>query len=454
MKRYQTSVFIFRRDLRVFDNTGLNAAFAQSAKVLPIFIFDPRQIEKHAYQSQPALQFMFHALQDLQVQLNDCGGRLFLYHGQPETIISQIHRQLNIQAVFVNRDYTPFSRKRDADLTLCCTHLGINFHSQNDLLLTEPEQVFNQQHQPYKVFTPFFRQASLQAIAFPQTLSSASLFVNHIASYVEPPILPNQHQVNSMLPVAGRKSALALLQRLLTLKDYVQQRDFPALAATSGLSAYLKFGCCSIREAYHAVQQQLGADHALIRQFYWRDFFTHIAYHYPHVFGHAFNLRYQQLPWRNDKVKFLAWTQGVTGFPIVDAAMRELNTSGCMHNRLRMITASFLCKDLHIDWRWGERYFAQHLVDYDPCVNNGNWQWAASTGCDAQPYFRVFNPWLQQLKFDPDCIYIKHWLPELANHSVKQIHHWHAQTYSNDYPLPIVDHQQQSAWIIKAFKQI
>jgi len=237
-------------------------------------------------------------------------------------------------------------------------------------------------------------------------------------------------------------------------QDYQQQRDYPALSAGSGLSAYLKFGCCSVREAYYAVIETLGSEHPLLRQLYWRDFFTHIGFHFPHVFGHAFHRKYDALAWQNNQDDFLRWTEGRTGFPIVDAGLRELNQTGGMHNRVRMIAASFLVKDLHISWRWGERYFAQHLIDYDPCVNNGNWQWAASTGCDAQPYFRIFNPWLQQKKFDVDCLYIKRWLPELRPFSATMIHQWHKKQVTCDYPAPMLDHALRSRQAKALFQQI
>ena len=199
-----------------------------------------------------------------------------------------------------------------------------------------------------------------------------------------------------------------------------------------------------MREVYYAITEQLGSEHPLLRQLYWRDFFTHIAYHFPQVFGRPFLEKFANLHWDNNRDYFQAWSEGKTGFPIVDAGMRELNATGFMHNRLRMIVASFLVKDLHISWRWGERYFAQHLVDYDPCVNNGNWQWAASTGCDAQPYFRIFNPWLQQQKFDPDCRYIYRWIPELKAFSPKTIHQWDKKHHHCNYPAPIIDHARES----------
>lgn len=453
MKRYQKSLCIFRRDLRLADNTALNFALEQSRQVILAFIFDPRQIEPHPYQSQPALQFMLQALRDLQQQIAEQGGLLYLFNDHPERVITRLRSDLNIEAVFVNRDYTPFSRQRDADLQRHCGTLGLDFHSHGDLLLNEPEQVLKNDGSPYQVFTAFYQRAGQNPVASPQGLSPG-LFADTPQIDAGEDLIGRFHRPPTNPLLGGRCEALAILENLTVCRDYRQQHDFPAQAATSHLSAYLKFGCCSIRETYYAIAQSLGDEHPLLRQLYWRDFFTHIAFHYPHVFGHAFHRRFDAIRWPNDEDRFSAWTEGRTGFPIVDAGMRELQQTACLHNRLRMITASFLVKDLHIDWRWGERYFAQHLLDYDPCLNNGNWQWAASTGCDAQPYFRIFNPWLQQKKFDADCVYIKHWLPELRPFPAAAIHQWQKKTQACDYPPPIVDHGVQSQVIKNLFRSI
>ncbi len=216
-----------------------------------------------------------------------------------------------------------------------------------------------------------------------------------------------------------------------------------------------KFGTVSIREVFHLVKKELSQNHPLIRQLYWRDFFTTIAWCYPHMFGHAFQRKFDQLPWNTSNADFKRWCAGMTGFPLVDAGMRQLNQTGFMHNRARLIVGSFLVKDLHIDWQWGEKYFAQHLIDYDPAVNNGNWQWIASTGCDHQPYFRIFNPWLQQKKFDPDCVYIKRWVPELRNKDPKIIHTWYNQKHpANGYPVPMLDHAKESIVTKELYKKI
>ncbi|MDD2760405.1 MAG: deoxyribodipyrimidine photo-lyase [Methylomonas sp.] len=449
-KRYLTSLFVFRRDLRLFDNNGLNAALRESQRVLACFIFDPRQIEPHPYQSQPGLQFMLETLEDLQCQLIEQGGRLHWFRGRPESVIVQLKQSHGVEAVFVNRDYTPFSRQRDAEIKRVCGELGIQFHSIADALLNEPEAVLKDDGSSYRVFTSFYHRAMKIPVKMPQTQVSGC-FIQ--AQSGDANLLDRYKKSTHSLSIGSRKAALERLDALEVCRNYGFQRDFPSDSATSDLSAFLKFGCCSIREAYYAVLNSLGGEHPLLRQFYWRDFFAHVGFHFPHVFGHAFHRRYDAIGWRNDETEFTAWMEGRTGFPIVDAGMRQLKQTGCMHNRVRMITASFLVKDLQIDWRWGERYFARHLLDYDPCVNNGNWQWAASTGCDAQPFFRIFNPWLQQKKFDADCLYIKRWLPELKSHSPTNIHNGYKNPSTGDYPSPIVNHVSRSQQSKAMFRQ-
>ena len=450
MRRYSTSLYIFRRDLRVYDNTALHEAIRLSNNVIPCFIFDPRQIEPHAYQSKPGLDFMLQSIADLEAQLKGVDGKLALFRAKPHTAISQLFAQHQIEAVFVNQDYTPFSQQRDNEIASICRDLGISFHTLPDALLIEPEQGLKSDHTPYKVFTAFYNHARQIPVALPKTLEKCR-FLNvtaecSVAQFKQP------YDVTIPFMLGGRQAALSLLDQLRNHGDYSQCRDYPSQDATSRLSAHLKFGTCSVREAYYAIVNQLGNEHPLLRQLYWRDFFTHLAYHFPRVFGHAFITKFEHLEWDNNPYYFEAWCKGETGFPIVDAGMRELNATGFMHNRVRMIAASFLVKDLHIDWRWGERYFAQHLVDYDPCVNNGNWQWAASTGCDAQPYFRIFNPWKQQQKFDPDSVYIYRWIPELKAFSVNMVHHWDKNQSECDYPSPIIEHSIESRITIERYK--
>jgi len=443
MPIYNKSLFIFRRDLRLQDNTGLNEALRLSKQVLPCFIFDPRQIDAHSYQSQPGLHFMLQSIADLDQQLQDVGGKLTLYRGLPDQVIASILEQQSIQAVFINRDYTPFSRRRDIALAETCQRLGLPLYILADALIIEPEQAVKADQTPYKVFTAFYNNARQFPVLLPQALSSQSF--TSVASEVSLEQVALSFTKNTLVAInGGRSQALLILDQLVDQSDYFNTRDFPVLDATSKLSAHLKFGTCSVREVYYAITETLGSEHPLLRQLYWRDFFTHIAYHFPQVFGKAFLEKFANVHWDNNLEYFQAWAEGRTGFPIVDAGMRELNATGFMHNRVRMIVASFLVKDLHVSWRWGERYFAQHLVDYDPCVNNGNWQWAASTGCDAQPYFRIFNPWLQQQKFDADCQYIYRWIPELKAYTPKVLHEWHKQHKPGLYPAPIIDHSQET----------
>lgn len=453
MSRYATTLFIFRRDLRIHDNSALNQAVDSSTRVLPCFIFDPRQINNHPYQSRPALPFMRQSLIELQQEFHAIGAELALFHELPVEAVKRVFQQHHVQAAFVNRDYTPFSQIRDAELAQVCQDLSIDFHVVPDYLLVEPEHAVKHDGSPYKVFTAFYNNARQLPVAFPRALEQTNFIKVDEKSTIDSSVFTQaENSVNS--PPGGRSQALAIFEALDGQADYQTQRDYPALDTTSKLSAHLKFGTCSVREAYYAIVQQLGPDHPLLRQLYWRDFFTHIAFHYPHVFGKAFHSRYDNLAWDNNGDFFQRWADGNTGFPIVDAGMRELNATGFMHNRVRMIVASFLTKNLHISWRWGERYFAQHLVDYDPAVNNGNWQWAASTGCDAQPYFRIFNPWLQQQKFDPDCHYIYRWIPELNGVPAKSIHNWHSKHSGTAYPAAMVDHARESQIAKERYKNL
>jgi len=453
MKRYSAALYIFRRDLRLHDNTALNQALRDSDAVLPCFIFDPRQVEKHPYQSLPALQFMLQSLGELQNDLKDSIVRLAIYRDLPIKAIKRTVNDYGIQAVFVNRDYTPFSRKRDHEIADICSELNLEFHSCPDYLLIEPEQALKNDGSPYKVFTPFYNNARRFQIALPEPIAAGKFM--KVSETMVGTGFPCELPENKAVISGGRSRALAAIDEIHKLMDYSNRRDYPCVEGASRLSPHLKFGTCSIREVYHAIREHLGENHGLLRQLYWRDFYTHIAFHFPYVFGKAFISRYDALIWDRNMEHFDRWREGKTGFPIVDAGMRELNQSGFMHNRVRMITASFLTKDLHISWRWGERYFAQHLVDYDPCVNNGNWQWAASTGCDAQPYFRIFNPWLQQRKFDPECAYIKRWVPELQALTAETIHKWDKkQDGIVNYPSPMVDHSQESRIAKECFNRL
>lgn len=384
---------------------------------------------------------MLNSLEQLDLTLKKRGGRLYYFTGESHVVVKKLIQTSGIKEVFVNYDYTPFSRKRDDKIRSVCKDAGVKFRAFHDALLTIPGNVLKKDETPYTVFTPFRNAAQKLSVLPKRELSKVNFITAPHPDEVTPQKLNLIETANeNILIQGGTNEALKLLKAAAKLSNYEESRNLPAQAGTTTLSAHNKFGTLSVRTIYHTIKDLFGPAHGLINELYWRDFFTHIAWHFPHVFEGAFHRQYDAIEWENDEDKFKRWCNGETGFPIVDAGMRELNTTGFMHNRVRMIVASFLMKDLHIDWRWGEKYFAKKLIDYDPAVNNGNWQWAASTGCDAQPYFRIFNPWLQQEKFDADCVYIKRWVSELTTLSAKEIHALSAGEGHAKYLTPIIDH--------------
>lgn len=457
MSQHKRALHIFRRDLRLHDNTALQAALSSAAEVVTCFIFNDAQAGPHPYRSVNGLAFMIESLEELAQGLEKRGGKLLVLHGEHAAVISKLVQQLEVDAVFFNRDYTPFSRARDEAIAQACKKLGVPCNTFSDALLVQPETFAKDDGKPYTVYTPFFKKASKLEVAKPSgaprgTFSTAAKFSGKT-------VAPRDFWPETVAPLrmsrGGRSQGAAILKSISDFAQYEEQRNLPAVRGTTLLASHHKFGTVSIRESYHSVAAAFSPGHTLIRELYWRDFFTHIAFHFPHVFKGAFHRMYDDLQWSNDEGLFKAWCAGETGFPIVDAGMRELVQTGFMHNRVRMIVASFLVKDLHINWQKGEQFFAQHLTDYDPAVNNGSWQWAASTGCDAQPYFRIFNPWLQQARFDPGCEYIKRWVPELKQLSPKYIHTMHEpdMTRSVDYPEPVVEHGTQKVIAEEMFRE-
>lgn len=441
-KKFQRSLFLFRRDLRLEDNTGLIFALQSSEVVIPAFIFTPEQIERNRFRSDHCLKFMIESLQDLENQLKKKGGKLFLFKGKPDEVVRKCMRELKIEALIVNRDYTPYSRQRDNKLEKVCKTGHIPFYSFDDALLHPPEETLKKDGKPYTIFTPYFRNASKMKVLPPAQTKGTNYFRGSIPFAEDKSVFPKLTIENGL--IGGRSEALKILKKLGSEQCFTH------------LSPYLKFTVCSPREVYAAICRNLSPHHELIRSLYWRDFFTSIAFFFPHVFKGAFHSKFDKLKWSYNKKAYQRWCEGSTGFPIVDAGMREMNETGFMPNRLRMIAASFLIKDLHIDWRWGEKYFAQTLIDYDPAVNNGNWQWVASTGSDAQPYFRIFNPWNQQKKFDPECAYIKKWIPELRDLPPKAIHAWYEEKYHAGcrYPPPMTHHEEAAKETLLTYRSI
>jgi deoxyribodipyrimidine photo-lyase len=492
-KPYQRALFLFRRDLRLADNSALARAAELAEEVVPCFVFDPRQAdpEENPYFCANAFELMLESLEDLDRQLREAGGRLYLYRIDLSTIISKyIGKTENGNTgngttgkdasgeppaptlVVVNRDYTPFSKRRDGEIQALCAARGVRFLQVDDLLLTPPDRVRTGDGTPYRVFTPFWKaarehHAEAEPVPEPAGVPNARWATGDDPDAISLEdaweLLPGERNPDLWVH-GGRARGLEILDSIERFADYKETRETPADEnGTTGLSAHNKFGTVSIREVYHRMRSALGADHELLRQLYWRDFFTRLAWFHPWVFGAAFKRVYDRIEWEDDEELFAAWRAGRTGFPIVDAGMRQLEATGFMHNRVRMITASFLVKDLHVDWRKGERHFANHLVDYDPAVNNGNWQWAASTGADAQPWFRIFNPWRQQKRFDPDCRYVKRWVPELRDLEPKAIHGLETGRPRSgpsggsgtlDYPEPVVHHKERAARAKEMFRAV
>jgi deoxyribodipyrimidine photo-lyase len=460
--KYTKSIFVFRRELRLDDNTGLIAALQASKQVIPCYIFDPRQVEdkQNPYKSNNALQFMIESIIDLDKQIlsstkSDGNSSLHIFYGEAENIIEQLLQKAQIDAVFSNRDYTPFSKSRDDIIKQVCEKYNVSFCQFSDYLLNEPVSVLEEKGFPFKVFGHFYKKVITNQIRHPQKYNCNEGNNNFFTLPINSEIEEKDNFYNKLIEKpneslyvhGGRSNCIKILANLHNFKDYESERHYPAkLSATTHLSAHIKFGTCSIREVFYAVKERLGIEHPLIRQLFWRDFFTYIAYHFPHVFGAPFNRKYEnKIKWNNDICLFKAWCNGLTGFPIVDAGMRQLNSTGYIPNKIRMIVATFLTKDLQIDWQWGEKYFAQKLVDYDPSVNNGSWQWVASTGCNRQHHFRIINPWIQQKKFDPECEYIKKWVVELQDIPANSIHNLNKQRPMDlvvEYPFPIVNHSQ------------
>ena len=455
-KKYKTSLFLFRRDLRLIDNTSLIKACSESEKVIPAFFLQKDLIDLGSKKYRPnLLQFMYESLIDLDSSLKAVGSGIYLFYIDD---FEKVLKANKIEAVYLNEDITPYSIKRDKKLEALCVKNKTRFHSCSDLYLTRPGDVMTGDGRPYKVFTAFYSKAKKEKIVKPSAKSIKNFLNTKLNGQIPVKkfkdfLAPENKEIKQR---GGRTNSLKIIKKIENFNDYNNQRDFPSISGTTQLSAHLKFGTVSVREVYHAAKSKLKSENRLITELFWRDFYAQLTYFFPYVFKGAFNKKYDKLKWKNNKNQFDAWCSGQTGFPIVDAGMRQLNNTGWMHNRVRMITASFLTKDLHIDWKWGERYFASKLVDYDPSSNNGGWQWAASTGADAQPYFRIFNPWRQQERFDPDAEYIKKWVPELSDLTPKEIHNLDKENslFSKNYPKPIVDHRLEAEKSKEIYKKI
>lgn len=422
-----TTLFWFRRDLRLHDNCGLFHALRAHQNVVGIFIFDTHILSTLDDRGDRRVHFIHQALYTLSAQLEELGSALVVLHGRPEAIF----RALNPARVYTNNDYEPYARERDERIARLLKNKGASFHSFKDHVIFEKDEIVKEDGKPYTVFTPYSRKWKLR------------LSDSHVLDYDIGPFARNLKAIHPLpfpsLEDIGFTSSHTIFPSgaidETVLQQYASQRDYPAVAGTSRLSVHLRFGTLSIRGV---VRYARDAHPLWLKELIWREFYQMILWHFPHVEKSAFKSAYNGLAWLNDSDTFEAWRDGRTGYPLVDAGMRELNATGFMHNRLRMITASFLTKHLLVDYRWGEAYFAQKLLDYDLAANNGGWQWAAGSGCDAVPYFRIFSPALQQQKFDKENTYIKRWIPE----------------YGTDaYPAPIVAHSVARERCLRIYKR-
>ncbi|MEM9336914.1 MAG: deoxyribodipyrimidine photo-lyase [Patescibacteria group bacterium] len=457
-KPYNRGLFLFRRDLRLEDNLGLLALLEQCEEVIPAFIFDPRQIdrEQNHYFSEPAFQFLLNSLQELDDDLKARGSQLYIFDGDPAEVTQQLIEKDVVDVVFVNKDYTPFSRTRDKAIADVCEEANIPFERHHDAVLAPIETIRTGQDKLYTVFTPFMRNAATHAVPEPRKNNFSNYFSAALTTRTVPLSEYTADTTGMELALAGgRSEALAIMRDPVFLNGYKDNRNWPGKEkSTSRLSAHHKFGTISIRESYQLAAEHSGKGSHFISELYWRDFYYYTAYHFPIVFKQSFLPWAKHIKWINNKEQFAAWCEGRTGVPMVDAGMRELNHTGWMHNRSRMIVASYLTKNLLIDWRWGEQYFASKLLDYDPAQNNGGWQWSASVGTDPRP-LRIFNAYTQAVNYDPDAIYIKQWIQELRDVDPKKLADGKTQDLSElapDYPAPIEDQKSSYHRTMEVYK--
>ena len=424
------NIFWFRRDLRLTDNHGLYQALSCALPVLPIFIFDTEILDKLSDRQDARVTFIYDTLQGLKQQLNELGSDLQIFHGTPETVWTNLLAQLNIDKVYTNHDYEPYALQREQKVRALLANNGIELCTFKDHVIFEKSEVVKADGSPYTVFTPYSKKwKTLFYENPPQDYPSETLADNFVK------IAPQQKmELTDMGFTRTNVEIPSPEAKLSIIKNYLANRDFPALNGTSRLGIHYRFGTISIREK---ALKCAPISETYLNELIWRDFYAMILHHFPHVEHNAFRKEYDRIEWRNDESEFEAWCKGTTGYPLVDAGMRELNTTGFMHNRVRMVVASFLTKHLLIDWRWGEAYFAEKLLDFDLASNNGGWQWAAGCGTDAAPYFRIFNPTAQQEKFDKNFEYIKQWLPEYD---------------TPKYAAPIVEHSYARERCLKVYK--
>ncbi|ASU35937.1 cryptochrome/photolyase family protein [Mucilaginibacter xinganensis] len=431
-KQTPVSIFWFRRDLRLDDNAGLYYALKSGDPVLPVFIFDPAILDQLKDKDDARVTFIHETVTAIDAELREQGSGLLVLFDKPENAWKKLVEEYKIAAVYTNHDYEPYAKVRDEAIAAQLEKHGIAFNTYKDQVIFERDEVIKDDGKPYTVYTPYMRKWYQKLTPF------------YLKAYPNKKYLKNFYQTKALyLPslkqmgfeISGLEFPKIHYKELIA--HYAEKRDFPAIKGTTHIGLHLRFGTVSIRELAAAVNSF--TEKTWLNELVWREFYMMILYHFPHTADHAFRPEYDRIKWENNEKQFEAWCKGETGYPLVDAGMRELNTTGYMHNRVRMVVASFLSKHLLIDWRWGERYFARKLLDYEMASNVGGWQWSAGSGTDAAPYFRIFNPESQLKKFDAKLEYVKKWVPEYADFS--------------KYPKPIIDHAFARDRCLAAFKE-
>lgn len=425
-----TALFWHRRDLRIEDNAGLYKALKNNSEVVPVFVFD-LTILTHLAKNDQRVLFIYQEIQRLKKAYQHGGGDLIVVFGDPRVEIVRLAQQFKVSRVYTNRDYEPSAISRDQFLFDELHKSQIEFIGAKDQVIFEKNEVVKDDGKPYTIYTPYSRKWKAKLTPYQFKAYPTTQYLNNLAKLAPQELLPLAHmgfenQNTQQFPPSGTP------EKIIT--HYHLQRDIPSVQGTSRLSLHLRFGTISIRQLALSAQQ---LNEKFLNELIWRDFYQMILFHFPQTTDRAFKPPYDRIQWETNEAHFKAWCEGKTGYPLVDAGMRELNATGFMHNRVRMVVASFLTKHLLIDWRWGERYFAEKLLDFELASNIGGWQWAAGCGCDAAPYFRVFNPEAQQKKFDPQYKYIQKWVPEFGTAA---------------YPAPIIEHKYARERVLDRFK--
>jgi deoxyribodipyrimidine photo-lyase len=462
---YRLGIFWYRRDLRIADHKILKTASQECEAVLPCYIVSQWQ-KKHNWTGSNRQQFLCDCLHSLDANLHTLGSRLLVRHGSAVDALRKLILESGADALYFQRDPDPFGKKIEAQIEQLCAELGVKVHAMHDVSLHSPTEILTGDQNPYRVYTPYSKNWLAQPKELPVGKITSLSTPMHLPSDPLPTLatwgLPPS---TAQSLAAGEKAARQRLRTALTerISHYGERRDIPSITGTTRISQDLRFGLLSIRSIYQVVHEamqqaapaQKSSYHTYLKELAWREFYFAILHFYPEVLDLEFAAQWRGLPWDEPDEKLIAWQQGHTGFPIVDAGMRELLATGHIHNRVRMITAMFLTKDLHYDWRIGESWFMQHLIDGEIASNNGGWQWSAGTGADAAPYFRIQNPWSQTVRYDPLGLYIKRWVPELANTDPKLFHAppSNGRPIAPDYPLPILDHNVERLRTLAIFKQ-